>query len=96
MICARELWISRAVSNLISNAMKYGGNGTKFGSIGSGGDEFVTPKMQLIGDSWAEFDNGKRKIVDGRMVEKDNECVISQELAELNKISVGDTITLKS
>lgn len=30
------------------------------------------------------------------MVEKDNECVISQELAELNKISVGDTITLKS
>lgn len=44
------------MSNLISNAMKYGGNGTKFGSIGSGGDEFVTPKMQLIGDSWAEFD----------------------------------------
>jgi len=27
LICARELWISRAVSNLISNAMKYGGNG---------------------------------------------------------------------
>jgi len=33
-----------------------------------------------------------REITDGKMPEKDNECIISRELAELNNLSVGDDI----
>ena len=47
-------------------------------------------------ESMTDFISGKYTITDGE-VSTDftaNNCVISEELAELNKISVGDTITL--
>ncbi len=47
----------------------------------------------LSGDN---FTNGKRKMIDGKVFENDNECIISQQLAELNGFSVGDTLTISS
>ena len=44
-----------------------------------------------------EFINGSYKITDGQMFTdfENYECVVNKELATLNEISVGDTISLK-
>ena len=49
-------------------------------------------------DAMTEFVNGTLKIEDGEMITDFSgyECVISSELATLNEIKVGDTITLKN
>lgn len=65
------------------------------GTGGEGGDAYVNPKMILKGNTWEDFDKGSRKVVDGRMVESNDECLISKEVAELNNLSVGDTVTFK-
>ena len=46
--------------------------------------------------SMSEFINGKYKISDGNIFEdfESDSCVISSELAEINELSVGDTITI--
>jgi len=60
-----------------------------------GGGGFVTPPtMMLQGDNWVDFANGYRLVVNGRMPEQAGEAIISTELAELNDISVGDTMRL--
>lgn len=57
--------------------------------------------FKLVGysslDAMSEFVNGTYKISDGSMFDisaTDNPCVISNELAEKNSLSVGSTITL--
>jgi len=40
------------------------------------------------------FKFGDRRIVDGRFAQNTNECNISAELAELNSLSIGDTIEI--
>ena len=49
-------------------------------------------------DAMTNFVNGTYKISDGEMISDFNgyECVISSELATLNEITVGSTITLKN
>lgn len=49
-------------------------------------------------DAMTEFIDGTYKVTDGEMISDftSKECVISSELASLNSISVGDTITLKN
>lgn len=49
-------------------------------------------------DSMTDFVNGKFKIADGEVSNDftSNNCVISEELATLNDIKVGDTITITS
>jgi len=59
------------------------------------------PTMRVEGysepDLIMEFVDGDRTIfAGGRMFEADNECVISEEIANLNNISVGDTIHIQS
>jgi len=57
------------------------------------------PVGNLIGTSEPENLEGFgtfRHIVEGRMFSEDNECIISDELAELNGLSVGDVIYLES
>ena len=46
--------------------------------------------------SMSEFINGKYKITEGSISEdfESDSCVISSELAEINSLSVGDTITI--
>ena len=49
-------------------------------------------------DAMTEFVNGTYNVTDGEMISDFNgyECVISSELATLNEVAVGDTITLKN
>lgn len=49
-------------------------------------------------DAMTEFVNGTYKITDGEMISdfENLECVISSELATLNEVAVGSTITLKN
>ncbi|WP_291579242.1 ABC transporter permease [Clostridium sp. UBA6640] len=62
--------------------------------MGREGAAGFQPEMRLYGNLWEDFEAGDREIVDGRIVENKDECVISTDLAELNNISVGDIITL--
>ena len=73
-----------------------GGGGGFFMHGGSGfeGDAFITPKFRVLGNHWEEFETGERFLADGRMPQYDGEVLISQELAELNALSVGDVITV--
>ena len=61
---------------------------------GMDNEAFIMPQFRLMGGQWEDFDNGEREIVDGRMAEADDECVVSQEFAETNGLSVGDVITV--
>ncbi|MFQ8599457.1 MAG: ATP-binding protein [Oscillospiraceae bacterium] len=68
---------------------------------GSGAETYFTrPIATLVGLSnpaiSAEFQNGLRKIIEGKPYEKQNECIVSQKFAELNKLTVGSQITFSS
>lgn len=58
------------------------------------------PKSNLIGYSDSsiseEFTSGKRHIIQGSKYSGDKDCLISQQLAKLNNLKVGDTITFTS
>jgi putative ABC transport system permease protein len=76
-------------------------NGMKtIGSIGEDGKpvEVENPNFTIIGnstlESLQEFKDGKRKIIDGKMYKEKNECIVSEELAKLNNIKVGDFIEI--
>jgi len=60
----------------------------------AGGGFVSAPTMVLQGDNWADFANGYRALIEGQMPERAGEAIIGTELAELNGISVGDTIRL--
>ncbi|MCL1798943.1 MAG: ABC transporter permease [Eggerthellaceae bacterium] len=75
----------------MSGSSRSGGN-TSFSIVG-GGD------FNLIGGAWADFDAGTRALADdgaSTMPANDKECLVSQDLADLNNISVGDTITVQA
>lgn len=65
-------------------------------------DRNLTGDFELDGyssyDAMTDFTNGISTITEGVMISDFNgyECVISSELATLNEVSVGDTITLKN
>ena len=58
------------------------------------------PTARLIGysreDINDEFAQGQRKITEGRAYQHPGECLVSRAYAQLNGLSVGDTITLQS
>ena len=65
------------------------------GNAGTGGEPYVQPTMRLLNNSGDDFKNGLRAVLDGSaMPQNINECIISMDFAELNNISVGDTIEL--
>jgi ABC-type transport system, involved in lipoprotein release, permease component len=58
------------------------------------GDENTMGKFMLT-NLFNDFDNGLRYVIEGgRMVENDRECLISEEFAALNELSVNDEIIL--
>lgn len=65
-------------------------------------DKNLTGDFELDGyssyDAMTEFTEGISKITDGEMISDFSgfECVISSELATLNSVNAGDTITLKN
>ena len=53
---------------------------------------------RLFGDYWDEFNAGTRSLLDdgiSRMPSANNECLISEDLANLNKLKVGDKLTVQ-
>ena len=69
------------------------------GIIGSiGGDEAgAAPQAKLIGYSdtnhLPHFTDGLRKIIKGQLFQKENECLISSDFADLNSLQVGDSLS---
>ena len=70
--------------------------------VGDAGEEDLPegmPNANLIAVSdvskLTEFADGSRKIIKGEIFTKNNQCIISEELAELNKFEIGDTINTK-
>ncbi|MDD3304401.1 MAG: ABC transporter permease [Clostridia bacterium] len=71
------------------------------GGIGKNGESKNVGDFSVVGysslDAMTNFVNGTYKITTGEMfdpVSNDNNCVISEELAEQNELSIGDKITL--
>lgn len=64
--------------------------------VGGPGGDFKMPTMKLVGNTdlsqLEEFNDGSRKISEGRMYENQNECIVGEEFAKLNNISVGQDI----
>lgn len=58
----------------------------------------VKPTVNLLSysdlNSIPSFNDGFRKIIDGKMYKNINECVISSEFANLNSLKVGDKIEI--
>ena len=76
-----------------------GGGGIATGRVIVGADPVSTPRdfmFSLKGNVFEDFDLGLRELAEGRMPEGENEVIISNELAELNGISVGDTYSFTS
>ena len=72
-----------------------GGTGTR---INDNGEEVIVETLKLVATSDSETlrDFGsEREIIDGRMFENLNECVIGEDIAALNGVSVGDVIEIK-
>ena len=68
-------------------------------TAGADGELVTTmPKIKVLGtstlESLQEFNDGKRKIIDGEIYKEKDECVVSKEFAELNNIKVGDLIEI--
>ncbi|WP_164998080.1 ATP-binding protein [Neobittarella massiliensis] len=66
----------------------------------TGGNFFTRPVATLIGSSdpqgSAEFENGLRKIREGKFSDSKNTCVVSQKFAELNGLTVGSSVTFSN
>ena len=85
------LSVSKDVTSDNLSAIDEGSSGTVMMPIG--GDN--TMGQFMLSNQFIDFDNGMRFIMDGgRMVENDNECVVSEEFAALNNLSVNDEIVL--
>jgi len=85
-------------SEIMNSTMVYSEMLTAIGQSGdlsAGNGYAIAPTMQLQGNNWGDFNNGHRVLLPGgSMPTQAGECIISEELAELNDISVGDHIQL--
>lgn len=58
------------------------------------------PNLNILGglneEGSKEFKNGTRKIIDGKMPEKNNEAIVSEQFAKLNNLKVGDNIKIQN
>ena len=70
-------------------------NSNGLNPINMGDNEAISAQFYLK-NVFFDFDQGYRGIAsgNGRMIESDNECLVSEEFAKLNGLSVGDKITL--
>jgi len=58
--------------------------------------DFVMPNLRLIGGMWQHaFENGERVLYAGEFPQAEGEVLISLELAELNDLAIGDSLTLQ-
>jgi len=59
-------------------------------------EQMIMPQFRVMGNMWSEFETGERFLLEGQMPEFAGEALISQELAEINRLTVGDKITVLS
>ena len=87
-----QIMIGVASENLKGKDEGIGG----FNPITAGDDNKSISAQFYMKNVFFDFDEDFRGIEDGngRMVENDNECLVSEVFAELNNLSVGDKITL--
>ena len=83
-----QIMIGVASENLKGKDEGGGGN-----RLPSGDDEMIMSQFYLT-NLFFDFENGLRGIEDGRMVEGNNECMVSKEFADINSLSVNDTVRL--
>ena len=71
------------------------GSGNNMLPVGGDDNESISAQFYLK-NVFFDFDEGFRGFAEGngRMVESDDECLVSEDFAELNHLSVGDTIVL--
>ena len=82
--------VSKDVTNDNLSAIDEGASG---GMMPIGGEHSMGKFM--LTNLFIDFENGMRYIMDGgRLVENDNECVISEEFAKLNNLSVNNDLVL--
>ena len=87
-----QIMIGVASENL-SGKDEHSNNGLS--PVNANPNNFISAQFYLK-NVFFDFDEGYRGISDGngRMVENDNECLVSEEFAKLNNLLIGDTITL--
>lgn len=69
-------------------------------AIGGKSNLKKSPNLNVLGglsnDGKKEFKNGTRKIIEGKMPQKNNEAMVSKEFAKLNNLKVGDKMQIKN
>ena len=65
--------------------------------LGSNGEFELSNQMgmfSILGDRWEEFETGERQLIEGNIPTTYGEVLISETLAQLNNLKVGDRFTL--
>lgn len=62
------------------------------------GADSLSPVAKILASSDLnineDFAKGRRSILTGKIFEKTNECIISEDFAQLNNLNIGDSITI--
>ena len=66
---------------------------TSSGTYTYGGD-LKNATMRLRGDYFTDFSEKTRQLANGEMPKVDGECIVSTDFAELNGLTIGDTISV--
>ena len=89
-------YIMQIMIGVTSDVLRGKDEGSSGMIVGGGNDDgFVMAKFYMS-NVFYDFDEGYRGISSGkgRMVENDNECLVSEDFAAINNLSAGDSITL--
>ena len=89
-------YIMQIMIGVTSDVLRGKDEGSSGMIVGGGNDDgFVMAKFYMS-NVFYDFDEGYRGISSGkgRMVENDNECLVSEDFAAINNLSIGDSITL--
>ncbi len=74
--------------------------GGSVGSTNPKASQMLKTMGQIISSNQSDisydFKNELRKIVNGKIYRAKDECIISEQFAQLNKLSVGDSVVIKS
>ncbi|GAA0706546.1 ABC transporter permease [Paraclostridium ghonii] len=77
-----------------------GGGMPSFGGSDNKSKDAKEPNLSILGGlspaGKEEFEKGTRKVIDGKVPEKNGETMISEDFAKLNNLKVGDSFKVKN
>lgn len=83
----------------LDQGKKESGEGDTIGIVPSSNETYYEANVVIHGYNTPElmkdFKEGKRTITSGKMFEKNDECVISEDFAKLNNLKIGDQIKIR-